>query len=367
MKRIIALMLCVILAVTLISCNSAKAPVESSSTSTTAESTTTAKAETPDVYKPVDMRVIALKGPTGIGMAQLMNSNAEKTAVNNYTFTLAAAPDEVTAEIIKGNFDIAAVPVNLASVLYNKGADVRFLAVNTLGVLYIMENGNTISSVADLKGKTVYATGKGSTPQYVLEYVLEKNGLEIGKDVEVEYFAEHAELASKLAANAVAVGLLPEPQVTSARISAGANSNKDLRIALNMTEEWNKVSGGNQLVQGVIVVRGAFYKENTLAVWKFLDEYEASVKFVNENIDTAASYCEKYGIVPKAAVAKMAIPNCNIVCVYSADGNNYMANMLKVLFDANPASVGGKLPDGSSDFYIVLANAYGSNLWDQRQ
>ena len=357
MKKIIALLLSVILALTLISCNSSKNPVDSSSSSTTAETTTTTREETPDVYKPVDMRVIALKGPTGIGMAQLMYSNTEKTASNNYTFTLASAPDEVSAEIIKGNFDIAAVPVNLASVLYNKGADVRFLAVNTLGVLYIMENGNTINSISDLAGKTVYATGKGSTPQYVLEYVLEKNGLVVGKDVEVEYFAEHAELASKLAANTVAIGLLPEPQVTSARISSTANSNTDLRIALNMTEEWNKVAGGNQLVQGVIVVRGDFYEENTAAVYSFLAEYEKSVKFVNENVETAAAYCESFGIVPKAAVAKMAIPNCNIVCISGTDGNSYMSEMLKVLHDANPASVGGKLPDGASNFYVNDVNS----------
>lgn len=293
-------------------------------------------------------RVTALKGPTGIGMAPLMESVEDGSSSLDCTFTLAATPEEVSASIVRGDFDIAAVPVNLAAVLYNKGADVKFLAVNTLGVLYVLENGDTVRSVADLKGKTVYATGKGATPEYVLEYILTANGLTVGKDVAVEYLAEHAELASKLAADTVSVGMLPEPQVTSALLSAKQSGNTALRVALDLTEEWEKI-GDSQLVQGVLVVRGEFFREHASVVSRFIDEYSSSVDFVNGDIENAAALCEKFGIVPKAAVAKNAVPNCNIVCMpYASDE---MGAMLKVLFDANPASVGGKLPDDG--FYIA--------------
>lgn len=288
-----------------------------------------------------DVRVMTLKGPTGIGMAKLMADNDAKIAKNNYTFTLTSVPADVSAAVIGGNFDIAAVPVNLAAVLYNKGADIEFLAVNTLGVLYILENGDTIKSVEDLRGKKLYATGQGSTPQYVLEYVLEKNGIKVGEDITIEYLEEHAALASQLAAGSVSIGMLPEPNVTSAMMASSS-----LRIALDLTEEFGKVSEST-LVQGVIIASKSFVKAHPDAVKSFMSEYEASVSYVNSDIESAAAYCETYEIVPKAAVAKKAIPNCNICFKSGDEGKALMKNMLSMLFDANPASVGGKLPDES--------------------
>lgn len=291
-----------------------------------------------------NVRVTALKGPTGMGMAYLMSENENGTTQNNYTFSLASAPTEAQAAVISGNFDIAALPVNLAAVLYNKGADISFIGVATLGVLYILENGNEINSVSDLKGKTIYATGQGATPEYALNFVLEKNGIKVGEDVTVEYLSDHSELASKLAANTVSIGLLPEPNVTSALMQKTG----DLRIALNLTEEWDKISD-TTLVQGVLVVSNKFFSEHPEAVKTFLSEYKESVTSINSDINTGASYCEKYGIVPKAAVAQKAIPNCNISALSGGKGVAAMKGMLDVLFEANPASVGGKLP--SDDFY----------------
>ncbi|MDD7573314.1 MAG: ABC transporter substrate-binding protein [Eubacteriales bacterium] len=320
MKKIVAIVMAALLLLCFVSCRE-KTPAEKT-----------------------DVRVTALKGPTGMGMASLMAENENGTTQNNYTFTLASAPAEVQSTIISGNFDIAAVPVNLASVLYNKGADISFIGVATLGVLYVLENGNSINSVADLKGKTIYATGQGATPEYALNFILEKNGLKAGKDVTVEFLSDHAELASKLAANAVSIGVLPEPNVTSALIQ----NTGDLRIALNLTKEWNKVSD-TTLVQGVLVASNKFLSEHPKAVETFLSEYKKSVNIITSDIEKGAEYCEKYGIVPKAAIAKKAIPNCNISAMTGDDGVSAMKGMLDVLYKANPASVGGKLP--KDDFY----------------
>ncbi|MBQ4115800.1 MAG: ABC transporter substrate-binding protein [Clostridia bacterium] len=293
--------------------------------------------------KPESIRVITLAGPTGMGMAKLMDDDTNNKTAYNYEFTVSSAPDQVSPEIIKGNYDIAAVPVNLASVLYNKTeGKLQVAGINTLGVLYMLENGNTINSVADLKGKTIYATGQGSNPEYVLRYILTKNNIDPDKDVTIEFLAEHAELATKLKNNSVAIGMLPEPQVTA------ATTGSQVRIALDLTKEWDKVSE-DKLVQGCIVVRKEFADKYPTALAKFLEEYKNSVDFVNNNVDEASALIEKAGIIPKAAVAKKAIPNCNICLITGDEMKSSVSQMLKVLFDANAASVGGKLPD--DEFY----------------
>lgn len=279
------------------------------------------------------VRVAALMGPTGMGMANMMEKNTGR-----YDFTLASAPDQVAAAVVSGSVDIAAVPVNLAAALYQKtqGA-VQVLAVNTLGVLYILENGDTVHSLADLEGKTLYATGQAATPEYVLNYLLEKNGL-AGK-VDVEYLPEHTELAALLRTGDAAIGMLPEPNVTSVLMG-----NAKARIALDLTEQWSKVADA-ELVQGCILVRRDFAEQNPKAVQTFLKDYGNSVDFALQNPAEAADMMERQGIVPKAAIAEAALPNCNICLITGAKMRQQMDGMLQVLFEANPASVGGSLPD----------------------
>ena len=290
--------------------------------------------------KPEQIRVYTLMGPTGMGMAKLISDNKESKTKQTYTFNIASAPDQISAEVIKGDFEIAAVPVNLASVLYNKTeGKIAVAGVNTLGVLYVLENGNTINSVADLKGKKIYATGQGANPEYTLRYILTKNGIDPDNDVTIEYLAEHAELATQMASGDVVLGMLPEPNVTSVLLN-----NKDVHIALDLTAEWRKVAD-TELVQGCIIVNKDFAEKYPQALKTFLEEYKASVDYVNNNVDDAAAMIEAAGIVPKAAVAKKALPNCNIVLVEGAEMKASVSAMLNVLFEAAPKSVGGKLPD----------------------
>ena len=233
-----------------------------------------------------EIRIAALKGPTGMGMVKL----ADKKNYPNYTVSIEASPDALNPRIISGEVDVAAVPVNLASVLYNKlDGDISVLAVSTLGVLYVVEAGSEVNSVADLAGKTVYATGQGATPEYILNYLLDKNG--VAGSVEVNYVGEHAALATMLADGSAEIGMLPEPNVTSTL--AG---NDNLRIALNLTEEWNKVCS-TELVQGVVIARKSFVNEHPEAIEQFLREYEKSSAFVNENIDEAAKLIVDAGIL----------------------------------------------------------------------
>lgn len=288
-----------------------------------------------------EIRIAALKGPTGMGMVKL----ADKQNYPNYTVSIEASPDALNPRIISGEVDVAAVPVNLASVLYNKlDGDISVLAVSTLGVLYVVEAGSEVNSVADLAGKTVYATGQGATPEYILNYLLDKNG--VAGSVEVNYVGEHAALATMLADGSAEIGMLPEPNVTSTL--AG---NDDLRIALNLTEEWNKVCS-TELVQGVVIARKSFVNEHPEAIEQFLREYEKSSAFVNENIDEAAKLIVDAGILGNVEIAKKAIPNCNISFSKGEAMHKAVEGMLTVLFEANPKSIGGKLPD--KDFYYGI-------------
>lgn len=290
--------------------------------------------------EPLTVNVAALKGPTGIGMAQLSSLAEEGKAEYAYNVTYAGSPDEVTGSLISGELDIAAVPVNLAAVLFNKTeGQILTAAVNTLGVLYIVENGDSVQSIGDLAGKKIFAAGQGSTPEYILNYILDKNGL--SGAVEVEYAAEHAEAVTKLASGEADIIAVPEPFVTTALSKV-----EGARIALDLTAEWEKISDAS-LVQGCLVVRKAFADEHPEVLKSFLEEYAASASFAVSSPAEAGALVEKYGIMASAALAEKAIPNCNIVCITGDEMKDMMSEMLGVLFDADPKSVGGALPDDS--------------------
>jgi len=293
------------------------------------------------------IKLATLKGPTGLGMLKLMSDNDAKTAANNYAFTLVASPDEIVSKISTGEIDAAAVPTNLAATLYNKtNGKVQLAAINTLGVLSLLTSDTNIKSVKDLKGKTIYASGQGSTPEYALNYIFKQNGLEVGKDVKVQYVAEHAELATLMITGKAAIAVLPEPFVTQVM-----GKNKSVKIGLNITEEWNKVAGDKSvLTMGCLIVRKDFAEKNKEAFNAFLDEYKKSVDYTTSSVEQAAALSEKYGIMP-AAVAQKAIPNCNIVYIDGADMKAKIPDFLNILFKANPKSVGGKLP--GDDFYYT--------------
>ncbi|MDR1134953.1 MAG: PhnD/SsuA/transferrin family substrate-binding protein [Clostridiales Family XIII bacterium] len=294
--------------------------------------------------EPVTIRLGGLKGPTSMGMVKLLKDAGEGASFNTYEFTIAGSADEVTPKLINGELDIAAVPANLASVLYNNtDGKIKLLAINTLGVLYIVENGESISNLADLKGKTIYATGRGSTPEYVLSYLLEKNGIDPENDITIEWKAEPTEVVSLMAGDKGSIAMMPQPYVT---VAQGAI--EDLRIAADLTKEWDALGSGSALITGVLVVRSGFADEYPAQVAKFLEEYKASTEYVNANTTEASVLIEEFDIV-KAAVAEKALPYCNITFIDGADMKAAMQGYLNVLYDRNPQSVGGSLPSG--DFY----------------
>lgn len=285
-----------------------------------------------------NVNIAALKGPTAIGMVKMMEDGAD------FSFEICASADEITPRFVRGEIDIAALPANLAAVLYQRTeGQIQVLGINTLGVMYIAERGESVQSVADLAGKTIYSAGKGSVPEYALNYILKMNGLEPGKDVTIEWRAEHAECLAALMNDASAVAMLPQPFMTTAMGKA-----QDMRMALDLTEEWDKLGTGSSMITGVVAVRKEFAEAHPETVKSFMEKYHKSVDFVNKNPAEAAVLVEKYGIVA-ATVAEKVIPYCNICLIEGDEMEEKLGGYLEVLFEQDNASVGGKLPDG--DFY----------------
>ena len=299
-----------------------------------------------EVTEKATVRLGGLKGPTSMGMVKLLEDNENGLTANHYEFSLAGSPNDLTPALLKGDLDVLAVPVNLGAILFGKsGGAVQLAAVNTLGVLYIVEKGGeTVQSLEDLKGKTLYATGKGSTPEYALAYLLAQHGIDINADLTVEWMSEHTEVVAKMAAAENAVALLPQPFVT---VAAGQVEN--MRVALDLTKEWDSLDNGSQLITGGLVVRKAFAEENPEALAAFLEEYAASTAYTNEHPAEAAQLIEKFDII-KAAVAEKAIPFCNIVCVTGDEMKGIVTGYYQTLFDQNPEAVGGAMP--GDEFYL---------------
>ena len=317
---------------------------DSETTAPATPDTTVEATETAIPSEPQNIKVGFLKGPTGMGAAYLIDQNDKGETRANYTVSLESSPDVFKASLISGEIDIAALPVNVCAVLNNKTeGKVQILAVNTLGTLYLMSNDENIKSVADLRGKTILSAGQGTTTEYVLNYILSKNGLTVGTDVTVEYASEHAEVVTKANAGGYDVILLPEPFVTQVKLS-----NNGFAVAIDLTKEW-KALGGGELTMGAVAVRTEFAEQNPGAVAQFLADYEESVKYVTENIDEASALIEAEGIVAKAAVAKQAIPNCNLTFMTGEEMKTNESEYLNILYEAAPASVGGAIP--SDSFY----------------
>ncbi|MBR5872408.1 MAG: ABC transporter substrate-binding protein [Oscillospiraceae bacterium] len=341
MKKLFSLILAIIMAMSMAACSTES--TEPEITEEPAPETVTEPEETPEPAEPeftgAEMSIGVLKGPTGMGAAWLMDQNEQGLTLNTYDFTVAGAADELTGQLIQGGLDIAALPTNAISSLYNKTeGKIVVLGVNTMGVLYILENGDSIFDITDLEGKTILASGKGSTAESVLNYLLAEKQV----NAEIYWATEHTEAATLALTGEYDIVMLPEPFVTNVM-----SKSENFRVALDLSEEWNVLTG-EVLTMGGIAVRKEFLEQNPEAVAEFIKDYGMSIDFTNSDPAAAGLLIEKYGIAT-AAVAESAIPRCNIVWLTGDDYKTVLKNFLGVLFEANPASFGGKMPE--EDFY----------------
>lgn len=350
-RKLLALTLSLALTAGLAAC-STQAPPESTAP---AAETQTPAAETAVPYQTVHLGL--LSGPTGMGAAKMLADNDEAYAqveagtyeggtLLRYEVTLGSDPaNDIVPRLTNGELDIAAIPTNLAATLYNRtDGGIKLLALNTLGVLHILENGDTVNSLADLEGRTLYATGQGSNPEYVLNYLLEANGLDPAADVDIQWLASE-ELTARMASGDIDLCMLPVPAATTVMMQ-----NSDVRDAIDLNDAWTESGAQGTFTMGCLVARTEWLEDNSELVPGILAEYAASIDYVNSNPEEAAALIEQYGIVPKAAVAQAAIPQANMVCITGEDMKG-IADYYQVLFDADPTSIGGAIP--GEDFYYI--------------
>jgi NitT/TauT family transport system substrate-binding protein len=302
----------------------------------------------PSDYKPVEEKVAALKGPTGMGLAWMMSQESPELSQAEhpgylYSLSLHGTADEITPDLVSGKLKLACLPVNLAAVLFAKGAGIKLAAVNTLGVLHVVSKGVPVSKLADLEGKTVFSTGKGATPEYVLNHLLAQDGLS-GK-VKVEYLSEASEVAARIAAADTALAVLPEPYVTTL-----TSKDPSIQVAIDLGAEWDRVNPDSKLVTGALVVLDSFAKDSPDALAGFLAAYKQSIDYTNAHPEEAGEAIAALEIVPSAAVAAAAIPRSHLTLLTGAEAKQAVSGYLQVLYDANPAAVGGSLP--GDDFYL---------------
>lgn len=320
-----------------------KATEAAAETTAAAEETTAAEVLTIGEASDDVLRVGSLKGPTTMGLVNLM-SEVENGEKSGYSFEMQSQPDVIMSELVSGKLDIALLPANVVAVAYNKtNHGVSAIDINTLGVLYCVSGDENVKSVKDLAGKTVLSTGQGASPEYVLNYLLEKNGV---TDCDVQFKSEATEIAALLKQDPTQIAILPQPFVTVATAQ-----NDQLKVAFSLTDEWKNVSPDSKLLTGVTVVRNEVLENRAADVDQFIADHQASTEKANNDVDATAELVAKYGIIAKAPVAKKALPNCNIVAIAGDEMKTDLAGYLQVLFDANPKSVGGTMPD--DDFYYI--------------
>ena len=327
MKRLLALTLALILALSLCACTGGQT-----------EETLAHEDTSPADF--TEIRVAVLNGTTGFGIAPLYSDIQSGNDHNmNAKIDFYADATLVAPLVIGGSVDIAAVPTNLAATLYNKtkGA-IEVLAVNTLGVLYLIENGETVKSLSDLAGKTVYLPGSGSNPEYILKTLLELSGLT--DKVTLDYtYATPDELTAALASGKASLGVLPEPKVTAAM-----TKNASLKVAVDFSKEWKSLTG-TELVQGCIIARKEFIDAHPVAVDNFLKAYEGSVNTLNSDPEKAAAAVVAAGIAANENLVKNALPRCNVTYLVGDEMKNALNEFWGALYAQFPSSVGGALPD----------------------
>ena len=344
MKKLFSLTLALALALGLTACGPKEAP-ETETTPPAAETTPVAESQAPTSEPGTEINLGLLNGPTGMGAAKLLSDNDAGETVNHYAVTLGSDPaNDILPKLNNGELDIAALPTNVAANLYNKTGKVQLLALNTLGVLHILENGDTVNSLADLNGKTLYAINQGTNTEYVLDYLLTQNGLDPDTDVDIQWKTSE-EVTSLMASGEIDLCMLPVPAATTVLMQ-----NSDVRDAVDLSDAWTQSGANGTFTMGCVVVRTEFAQENPQAVQDFLTEYEASINYIKDNPEEGAALIEQYGIVPKAAVAQAAIPQANMIFTAGADMKS-ISSYYEVLFAADPESIGGSIPDDA--FYYI--------------
>ncbi len=348
MKKIISLLLVLIMALSLIACGASEpaAPEAPAEPAAPVATETPAPAPTEEPAEPVTIRIGGQQGPTSMGMVKMLKDSENGLTANKYEYVLDNA-DALNTALMKGELDVVGISANAISILNAKSkGEVLFCAVNALGCNYFLENGNTITDMQSLKGKTIYSVGKGLTPEYCMAHIFKLHGMDLYKDVEIIWKSDANEIVSILASTPGAIGMLPQPVATVVQMQA-----PDVRVAIDLVKAWEEKDTESKFILAGLAVRKDFAEQNPEALKAFLEDYAASTQYVNENPAEAAALIEEYGLF-KAPIAQKAIPSTNLVCITGQEMADVTTAYLQILHDQSPEAVGGAMPV-AEDFYWI--------------
>ncbi len=291
---------------------------------------------------PVEVQIAFLRGPSAVsGIDMINNYDGQKDGMK-ITYSIEQAPDVLSQKLVEGKITAATLPTNTAANLYTKNGKYIMAAMNTWGVMYVVTAGAEINSWADLKGKEIDTSGKGSAADIVFQYLLKENGIDPEKDVTMKYASTPAEQAQLIAAGQSKISVLPEPWATTA-----VKKNPNAKVALDFQKEWTRINGeSTPFAQTCLVVNAEFAKAHPDLLDKLLAAYATSMDWVNKNPAEAGKLvAARSDIGLDAVVTKEAIPRCNIKYQNAADSRAAVDKCLEIMFKYNPASIGGKMPD----------------------
>lgn len=347
MKRTLSLLLTATLAFSLLAgCGPKNPPAESSGSANPG-----ASSSQPDQSGGVgnisaasgpSVRFMALSGPTGVGAAKLMadhDADAQNSAIASYE--IVTDNTQVQTALVNKDVDVAAIATNAAAALCAKtDGGIQVLAVNTLGVLYILEKGDTVHSMADLAGKTLYAPSntKGANPEHILNHLLEGSGV-APADVTIEWLTPQ-EITAKMSSSDAGICMLPVPAATALLVK-----DSGVREAISLSDAWQDLEG-SPLPMGCVVARTEYIQENPQEVEAFLAAYEASIDYISDpaNSAGAAALVAQYEFAPNDKVAAKAIPQCSLTFVTGQEMKTTLEDYYTILFQVEPKSIGGGLP-----------------------
>lgn len=296
---------------------------------------TPADETTTDYVREVKTKVAVPDGAMGLGLAKLAADRSYAYEVEKLS-----DPQEIVSLLTKGEADIAALPADLAAKLYkDTNGGIKILAVNTLGFICCLEKGSAVKSFDDLKGKTVYAAGQGTISENIINYVFTQKGLVPGEDITIEYKASDDELAALAAEGKADFCILPDPAATN--VLAG---NEEYRKIIDFNKSWNE-DNETQLVQSVIVARADYISGNPDVISEFMVFSEVSANYLSANPEKSAQFLVDNGYFESTDVAYLAVPACNIVFIEGEEMKTAVKGMYEVLYAADPASIGGSVPD----------------------
>lgn len=330
-RRIVALLTALILVFTLAACGKEPEPV-----------TTTTEVYPDMLVRDEKINVACFRAGSAVSL-----THARATKEDACVITFSNSVDEITSLIKSGKADIAALPLNTAAQLYNKtNGGIKIMSITALNSLYLVEKGDIIKKLSDFKGKTVVTSGKGTVFDYYLLYVLKESGIDPETDITIRYLDTYDDVVAD-AKGENSSGLCVVPCNYACEILYAEKGYDTVESFTNIL----KLKTEMVFAAECLAVRTEYLEAHPDLVEEFLDFADMSATFITSSA-RAGLYLIDAKLFADEEKALANVFNCNPVCIQGDELVTLASENLKFLYELDPDSVGGALPD--ENIYYVL-------------